>query len=120
MRNTCKHDEESLFLKFHSLHRDSNTFLSHSEGHQPISLGSGDKVWKTKRSSQPAEEPCSPGVELSALRSVSLLIPRPAAALRSLGKYWPGLGSFSRVFLQSKLFPLITPATCLSPESSLL
>lgn len=46
--------------------------------------------------------------------------PRPAAALRSLGKYWPRLGSFSRVFLQSKLFPLITPATCLSPESSLL
>lgn len=69
----------SFFFKFRSLHRDSNTFLSRSEGHQPISLGSGDKVWKTKRSSQPAEEPCSPGVGLSALRSVSLLIPPPCS-----------------------------------------
>lgn len=58
-----------VLLKFLLLHRDSKTFLSRSGGHQPISLGSGDKVQKTKRSSQPGEEPWSPGVGLSALRS---------------------------------------------------
>lgn len=61
-----------VLLKFLFLHRDSKTFLSRSGGHQPISLGSGDKVQKTKRSSQPGEEPWSPGVGLSALRSARL------------------------------------------------
>lgn len=50
--------------------RESKAFLSRSEGHKPISLGSGDKVRKNK-AELPAgrSAPCSPGVGLSALRS---------------------------------------------------
>lgn len=79
-----------VLLKFLLLHRDSKTFLSRSEGHQPISLGSGDKVQKTKRSSQPGEErPAAPA-------SVCLR----SAPLGSARLGDPLLSTYTRVFEQ--------------------
>lgn len=78
-----------VLLKFLGLHRDSKTFLSRSEGHQPITLGSGDKVQKTKRSSQPAEErpaaPASVCLRFAPLGSARLGDP-PLSTLGSLNK----------------------------------
>lgn len=61
-------------FKFPRLHRDSNTFLSRSEGHQPISLGSGDKVLENKAGQSAGRRALQPR-RRTVCAPVSLLIP---------------------------------------------